>query len=264
MPLADARVKGDTMTHTKYSDLPFKVGTDNILLCQPLTTVQTNERPNNGWGREFLEKAFEDSINLSGLVHVCSLLCNSQTDEYGGPFALGPQCGGRLYFRPTSTVRSVYNAETEVAITCDGKGCNMEVTAPECPTMSDLSNLLFHLMLKQMVPGLPVANYVDCAKKEDRFTKKEGEARLIRELGLISFASEAFCGIVDNGYFQSYGMISRFSFGFMLTPGMNTSACCGNYGEWLQLLVEKKFESLKAHHRALAPLLLGPKLSPRK
>ena len=119
-------------------------------------------------------------------------------------------------------------------------------------------------MLKQMVPGLPVANYVDCGKKEDNSLMKEGDGKAIRKLGLISLASEALWGNVDNGYYVSYGMTSRFSLGFMLTPGMDTSTGCGGYDEWLKLLVEKKFESLKEYHRSLAPLLLGPKLSQKK
>jgi len=234
------------MKYVKYSDLPFKAVGDSILLCQPVTTVQAGVCPQSGWNREFLEEAFKDSIGLSGLIHVGSLSCDSSNDELGGPYALGPQCGGCLHLRQTKTVSSLCNAETEVAIVCNGSGCNMEVTVPECPTRGDLSNLLLHLMLKQMVPGLPVANYVDCGKKEDNSLMKEGDGKAIRKLGLISLASEALWGNVDNGYYVSYGMTSRFSLGFMLTPGMDTST------------------GLKEYHRSLAPLLLGPKLSQKK
>lgn len=260
MLIADAWVKGDRMKHVQFSDLPFKAGDDKILLFQPATTVSPG-RIHIHIGRKFLEEAFADAVNLTGLIHIGSVCCTSQNDELGGPYALGPRCGGHLIVKPVHLVGSLRQCDTgtEVALICSNPACNMEVTSHECPTKHDLSNLLLHLALKQMIPGLPVGNYLNCTLKEDY--KKAGEADAIRALGLIAFASEILYGYCQNGYFQTetYPAIEHFGLGFMLAPGMQTADGCGGYDEWLKLLVEKKFESLKEAYRSFAPRLLGPK-----
>lgn len=249
------------MKHIQYSDLPLKIGNDSILLFQPVNTADGGTNYHND--REFLERAFNEAASLTGLIHVCSFSCSSQNDELGGLFSLGPQCGGRLILQPTQSVESLRSrcAANQVALTCSNPACHMEVTSTECPTEQDLLNLVLHLMLKQMVPNLPVANYLDCSIKEGNHLMKEGEGDAIRALGLIAIASEFLWGTVSNGYFGTFP--ERFGFGFMLAPGMQTAEGCGGYDQWLKLLVEKKFESLKEVYRSLAPLLLGPKL-PRR
>lgn len=249
--------------YVQFSDLPFKAGSYGILLFQPETTVKAGIK--SCGGREFMEQAFKDAINLTGLIHVCSLACDGSNDELGGPYALGPQCGGRLTLRSTQSIdwMKQRRINAEVALTCSNPACNMEVISTECPSKSDLSNLLLHLALKQMIPNLPAGNYLNCALKEDNHRLQGDKADAIRALGLIALAPEILWGYVQNGYFQNgtCPVVECFGFGFMLVPGMQTASGCGGYDEWLKLLVEKKFESLKEVHRSLAPFLLGPKSS---
>lgn len=249
------------MKPIQFSDLPFGAGSHKILLFQPVTTVRAGTHIHIG--RKFLEEAFADAVKLTGLIHAGSVLCASRNDELGGPLSLGPRCGGRLIIKPFHSVESLrqHAPEVEAALTCSDPACKMEVASFACPTRLALSNLLLHLALKQMIPGLPVGNYLNCALKEDSYEQKAGEAKAIRALGLIAFASEILWGTVSNGYFGQRRFHEHFGFGFMLAPGMQTASGCGGYDEWLKLLVEKKFESLKEAHRTFAPLLLGLKSS---
>lgn len=264
MLIADAWVEEDKMKHVQFSDLPFKASVDRILLFQPATTVSA--RIHIHIGRKFLEEAFADAVNLTGLIHIGSVCCTSQNDELGGPFSLGPRCGGRLIIKPFHLVESLRQHEpaVEAALTCSNPACKMEVASFACPTKLALSNLLLHLALKQMIPGLPVGNYLNCALKENNCGLKADEVNAIRALGLIAFASEILWGTVANGFFSNYLVPEHFGFGFMLVPGMQTASGCGGHDEWLKLLVEKKFKSLKEAHRSFAPLLLGIKPSQEK
>ncbi len=251
------------MNHIQFTDLPHKVGNDNILLFQPETTVKAGiySCP----GRECMERAFTDTVKLTGLIHVCSVSCSSANDEIGGPYGLD-KCGGNLILKPVRSVKLLRRCkpETEIALTCSNPKCNMAVTSSDYPSKPDLSNLLLHLAFKQMVPGLPIANYFDCSKKMNDHRLRLGLGDAIRALGLIAFASETLWGFVDNEFFGRHLVTQRFGLGFMFAPDMQTADECGGYDAWLKFLVEKKFESLKAAHRWFAPFLLGPKPFQRK
>ena len=263
--IADAWIKGDIMSYIKYSDLPSKSVDERILLFQPRTTIPANvpiATESQGQPSEkYLKQVFDDAVNLTGLVHVCSLLCKSGFSEHAGPFAVGPRCGGNLVLQ-TRAARSGNKESTEIALTCDGDGCNMDVTYIMDKTKRGLSNLLLHLMLKQMVPNLASLNHVDCGLKKASYFDPEHrqEGEYINGLGLISIASEAVWGNVENGFFESPELSgSRFTFGFMMEKGMQTADGCGGHDKWLQLLVRKNLESLKEIHSLLTPFLCGPK-----
>ncbi len=242
---ADAWTEGEKMAYIKYGDLPFKVGAENILLFQPeITYSSENLMPTN---RVWLENAYAEAMNLD-LIHIGSLLCDGGTDELSGPLPLGPKCGGKVRWHlgtPSECLR----------LSCSNPNCRMDIRSNVFKDITDISNLIFHLMLKQMVPNLPTLNYVDCSKKQDGEGKKFAD---VRALGVISLALEDFWGFVHNGYFSDL-TTSKFALGFMFAPGMLTETGCGGYDSWLQLLVEKKFEHLAQLHRSMTPSLIGPK-----
>ena len=258
--LADAWIEGEIM-YIEYSDLPFKAGSENVMLFQPQSTVK--EGALFRITEDSMKKAFEDSMSLTGLVHVGSLVCNSHNDEHGGPYYLGPRCGGSIKLKSARSIKllRLHGARNEMALVCSNPKCGMGIISNECPTEGSLANLLLHLMLKQMIPRLPILNYVDCGlKDESHYHDRHTDWKDIKALGLISLALEVLWGVAPLSCTYPQQIPERYALGFMLTPGMRTMDGCGGYGEWLKFLVAKKFEILKGQYRAMASMLLGPKL----
>lgn len=257
---------------SKYSDLPFRVASDRLLIVQPQATVGLVgeagreelrvELKREGKPRvELMEKAFKDALGLKGLIHVTSLTCSNYHPDPGEPIGLGPQCGSLLKIQPVPDGKKyawLRDKNSQVLITCSNPSCGMSLGS--WLTLAELENLLLHMMLKQMVPDLATCNFVDCTQAEC-IRLHGGEREAIKRIGLVSVASEVFWGVVVNGYFTSATCqaIDNFGLGFTLVPGMNTRNGCDGFDEWFRFLVQKKFEALKELQRQLVPALLGPK-----
>ncbi len=248
---------------SKYTDRSeHTIGSGSILLFQPSMTVGLSREQLRDKGT--LQAALSETMGFD-LIHIGSLDYNTHNDQFGGPYALGPQCGGRLVLKSSKETRWSLRYATGNFIACSNPQCGAELVTSYIPTREMLADAMLHLAMKQMVPSLSTANYLNCCAKthtSDETEKKKIDA--IRQLGLISFLHNALTGYIDNGYFHQKGqpqMMREFSLGFMLVPGMNTIDGCDGYDQWLQLLVEKKFEQLLEQHRALRPTLLGFKSS---
>ncbi|GEM_PF-4240626 len=232
------------MKQKKITDLPFRTDSYVIALLQPETIIDLG-RLSTG----LMAQAFEDSVTKPRMIHVRTLQCDKR-----GPFALSESCGGRITLKNPSEIGVKH---TGIVLACSNPECGLTVASDQYQTLPDLSNLLFHLMLKQMVPDLPTANFIDCNLKEEPLVR--GELKDARALGLISVAADYLYGTVEKSL--TAGQVRELScgLGYMFTPGMDTQCDCDGYDAWLQFLVTKKFELLGDQHDALASMLLGPK-----
>lgn len=244
---------------TRFSDLPFGVASEHIMLIQPAATRKISKQ-------EFLEKeenfqqVFNDVTALTGLIHAGSLHCYNYCDNPGEPIHL-EKCGGTLWINPVTAFKKssfpwLVEGRATYVIKCSEGLCGMEMGFQPL-AKPEINNLMFHLMLKQMAPSIPTCNYVDCTST-DWVHDEMDKIKCIRELGVVSVASHALWGIISaKNYFASYG--EYYSLGFMLMPGMNTINGCDGFDEWLKFLVKEKFKQLKRQHDEALPFLIGPK-----
>ncbi|MDE2019033.1 MAG: hypothetical protein KGJ13_01650 [Patescibacteria group bacterium] len=106
----------------------------------------------------------------------------------------------------------------------------------KCP---DLADAILHLLLKQMMPGLRIANYL--------WAEETGTVGVLPNVVRLKSKIQ-----LDTDY------ATRADLGFMLMPGMNTlEGFCG-YDEWVRQLLRVKFDQLAASQDLLRRSVLGP------
>lgn len=210
--------------------------------------------------QSLLKMLYEEVLSLRGLKHDCSLLCSGEFAT-GEPIAYY-SCGGSLEFRmmPLSPRYDwLREREKEILVTCTQPNCHMEIGISW--SISELREAMFHLMLKQMVPGLPTCNYIDCTLKRKNFSyllaEEQMSAKRIQRLGLISLIPDICWGKIKKGPFGDH--VYDFSLGFMLMPGMETTEGFDGFDRWVRFLIEKKFRRLHKQLKALTPQVIGPK-----
>ena len=105
---------------------------------------------------------------------------------------------------------------------------------------TDVSSVLLHLLVKQMIPKLRTCNYV--------WTEETGVVGVLHD------------GLVYKPDSQSHLLSSLVaSLGFIFMPGMHTLEGLGGFDEWLRYLVQIKFDQLHEMAESQLPSLIGPK-----
>lgn len=247
--------QGDEEMGNKYSDLPFEPRSENIILLQPQTSVGHDKsfflQPKS---EEVFVMVYKDVVSLTSLVHITSVHCYNYESDPGKPLSSGPNCNGIITFKVATKETQAKGFGEKTQIVCSNPSCGMKLTSRL--TIPEISNVMFHLMIKQMMPSLATCNYVDCSATEETMNLNSENAEKIRALGLISLSSKTASGVVQNGYFTGH---ENFSIGFTFMPGMNTINGCDGFDRWFRFLIAKKFEQLKQQHQTSLAALLGPK-----
>lgn len=220
-----------------YSDLQFSGSSLDIAVFSPGVYGQ-NTKAGLSDGK-FFSSIVDTTIHFMDMHHTGMLTLSgghSSTQTQGQPLKF-VRCGGKAYIVGHSW------------ISCDK--CTMVFQILQYDN-ERFKNTMFHLMLKQMVPGLPCCNFVDCSvtPETDNLTAKKLVA--IRSLGVVAVdcCLQGLPGKAEEG--KHYGL------GFTLMPGMCTHGPEG-LGPWLQYLVCRKFQQLKELHETKLPMLFGPK-----
>lgn len=245
--------QGDEKMGNKYSDLPFEPESENIILVQQRLSIGKKKDlflANDN----LLSEMFDRAVNLEGLVHTTSVHCYNYESNPGKPLSLGPNCNGTITMKAAKEEDWANGFRVVTKIICSNSSCGMNLSSRL--TIPEISNTMFHLMIKQMMPSLATCNYVDCSATEETMNLTSENAEKIRALGLVSLSSKTLYGLVQNGYFSA---CEKFSLGFTLMPGMNTINGCDGFDKWFRFLITKKFEQLKKQYQASMASLLGPK-----
>ena len=245
------------------SDLQRVIETEKVVIVQSqkLTAefyASLKEKKFNGVADDVFRGIFDSILDLH-LAHVGFLACDNQhSNEPGTPFHF-ISCGGILTITaemPDADFSWLKSPERgNLFITCSNPACKMTLASNR--ELSELQNILFHLMLKQMFPTLNFCNYVACDQKRDNLVREEDYPKEIQELGMVAVASEILSGIINNGYFSKRR--EQYSFGFMLMPGMNTLYGFGGFDGWARFLISKKMEQLADIEKSMRSKILGPK-----
>jgi hypothetical protein len=242
----------------KLSDLPYSSVSGQIELFQPQSTLGCLATAGPRLDRKRMTQAFEDAFHCEGLRHVRSFQWDYSKDENGGPFALGAECGGNLRIVDSKTLewfKSEKSANT-IALTCTNPNCGMALRSGSYRTKESLSNLMLHMMLKQMAPELKTLNFADCSQRQRPLI--QGNLEEAHRIGLISVAHQEFWGNIKR---TSPNALTEglYCLGFTLMMGLKTADDCDGQDQWLRFLLEKKFEALHKHHDASSSILFGPK-----
>ncbi|MCX6745420.1 MAG: hypothetical protein NTX00_00180 [Candidatus Parcubacteria bacterium] len=238
---------GDRVEKAK-SDLPYGVGISEFVIIQPALTKGSNDewiiKPSQ------MQEIINSSKNFTGFLHVG---CLSTGRIYGNEEPLGfKSCLGSLAVHPFKGPRpEPWQEYANLIINCTG--CQMYFATSL--TNRELWSVIFHLMIKQMIPNFPACNYIDCNQFERRSNLSSQEAGAICDLGLLSLLPDILMG--SNGFSEQKRGFNGL--GFMLKQKMNTLYDCDNFSEWLKFLVVKKMEQLQETLNFTESLLRGPK-----
>lgn len=232
------------MEKFRVSDLDHKPA--KLILVQP-----------TGAEREDIETidfaaVLKATMNLQDLCHVGVLsMYDSRTPlEFRS-------CGGNLKFSHLGQQRPGWTADyvdQDVLVTCSNPGCQMELVS--YIKRNVLSELLFHLMIKQMIPQLPAGNYFDCGQTEYESWCMNNWAS-VKSLGLVSLLDVIFRGYMDRSYYGSFTDV--YGLAFTIKVGLNTKSNLGGYDRWLQFLCVQKMLQEKKVLERMKFSLFGPK-----
>lgn len=201
-------------------------------------------------GRERFRQVCQDIITFRNLKHAGSLFLGS-SGYLPGQYALTSisftPCGGNVIledFEEKTRSGKWFGKK----ITClNHKGMVMKTQH----SMADIGNLMLHLILKQMVPGLDFCNYLNCGFEGASEVKIEID-KAAKQLGVVAF--------IRNAFIPSFG---EGNLGFILISGMKTAQGCDGFDEWLKYLVLRKFSQMRDFlifsKAAVFSNLLGPK-----
>lgn len=227
---------------TVYSDLSFSGVSLDIAVFSPLPRG-INEFILEAMmqGGEFSHIA-SDVRNFTKMVHWGMLTCSGATSmvqSQGEPLEFVP-CGGPARL----------DGDT---IVCDA--CNTAFSFIGSD-FKNLRNIMFYLMLKQMVPDMRFCNFVDCSltPESKRFAYDNPELEAIRSLGVVAvhrcllYLSPGAEGVRHAGL------------GFMFAPEMRTrTKGLRKFGPWLQYLMCEWYNRIKASEDDTREFRYGPK-----
>jgi len=197
---------------------------------------------------ELMQKIFDQTMALENLTHAGIMLTTDQWENKGKPIHF-KNCGGDLKFLPAQPDDSRF-VSANLLIVCNK--CEMKVGIEL--SREQVSNVLLHLMIKQIVPWLGTCNFTDCNRGSSHFSWGEQvNEEWIRNLGLISLIDRFGHGWAGDSANEWWAL------GFMLMPGMNTWASCDGFDNWLRFLFLKKMEQIKSVLEINNLLLRGPK-----
>jgi hypothetical protein len=251
----------------RFGDLPFRVKSDLILIVQPQNFVgRTKESflyssdpsltlKQISYGK--MIEVVQKLLNLENLNHVTALHCSS--DDGGKPIHYGPDCGGELIFSQGGKSETGFYDGRFVKIQCSR--CNMYLETEE--SLEKLSNTVFHLAIKQMFPDLETLNLVYCASfgpNDQLSMRNEDYWQQVKNLGVISVASDIFHGHINDGYHDG-NWDRSFSLGFMAIAGLNTLLGFDSMDRWAKVLIDMKFKQIEKFQKSHFSFLIGPKPS---
>jgi len=243
-----------------YSDLPRgKLGETNVIIARPELAGLLKREQERIHDLNAMSMVFENAYSLHGLKHAGLLTIDSYARD---PLCFAP-CKGNLIFYSARELQSINKlgerkdsllyqrpnlvTDSNMAVVCDDHECKAEfvlnLTREQC------QSLIFHLMIKQMIPALQSCCYIDCSKKEDDYQQQE-----IRQLGLISLNTD-----ILHGQMALRKNFDWFALGFMLTDKMKTLDSCDGFDQWLKLLFLKKMDQIKQVLDLNSAILRGPK-----
>ena|GEM_PF-6319012 len=240
----------------RVSDLPWSVGTSEFVIIQPALTKGSNDE----WiiRSSQMQEIINSSKEFTGFLHVG---CLKTGTIYGNVEPAGfKSCQGALVVKsgivPIEPFESRYPEpwQKQVNLTISCTHCRMELFTTL--TSQELRSVIFHLMVKQMIPNFPACNYIDCNQFERSSILSSQEAGAICDLGLLSLSPDILLGS-DGLYFLEER--NWHGLGFMLKQKMNTLYDCDNFSEWLKFLVVKKMEQIQETLEFTESLLRGPK-----
>lgn len=250
------------MSHPKYSDLPFEVGSEEVIVVQPEHTLGMSYECFLGKGEKFFQEVFNDVITFQRLQAIGMLRCYMYGDDIGRPSHF-ESWKEYLTMEPISRQAPDWlRGQGDTLVSCKHQyGRNTNLVMPYWFASMDIADIMFHLMMKQMVPQLHTCNWVDCSRwKRDLMLDQhltEDEARRIQGLGFMSIVSQCFWG--DIGGCEKFLNLDRYSLGFVLMPGMDMRAGCGGFDEWLRFLVAQKYKRDVEHHKSQLTHIAGPR-----
>ena len=135
------------MSSREFSDLPWGVKGDNVVLVQPERAMGVpKEELLSGEG---FEGIFNDACGLSLLEHVGSVCLDNYTDVTGEPISWRA-CGGSLQIKCAQEGPEYLRKQGKFILVCSRAECRMKLVINDLDR-SEISSLMLHLMLKQMV-----------------------------------------------------------------------------------------------------------------
>ena len=248
------------MSAKKHTDVPPGWVVEPIVVVQPYTTTDLEKDDLVIEDDEYFDHILQDTLGFKGLVHRGILQCTTRHhNSFVEPSCFIP-CGGILAIELLKDKRfdreNYHWLGSEVVITCSGCGL---VAGSTSLNLEGLCNVLFHLMLKQMVPGTPSCNYLDCSNEivlAQIASSDLKKANTIKSLGVLAIDVNTFCGITRATTYRSI-----FSLGFGLGPILRTvTHGCDGLDRWLQFLCKEQVARCKdTIMNKLLPYVAGPK-----
>jgi len=177
----------------EHTDLNSSTGGDLwVYLLQPKGFKGLSKKDIGGFYYRELEKIYTDAFENGGMIHHGTLRILLAQGVDGCPIRFWP-CGSEIIFTPHMS-RAEAEMKTKGAQLVARCRCGMR-TGLKCD-QQELDALLLYLMLKQLAPIYPFANYVNCrhtwSLKYTPWLQKEGippdHKKAIRSLGVVSFS----------------------------------------------------------------------------
>jgi hypothetical protein len=244
------------------TDLPWFNKNNLVVLIQPGRTIgqskgQVAKNPTvesrYGSTKHLLEEIFNETMAVEGLRHAGMIGWQHQ-------FVYGYYpCGGRLELMslPPPEKRGdefcwMKNPLLFMYLGCSSPECGLKLalcTGDENDRFAVpllLQNALLHLMLKQMEPRQPFANFIDC---------RDSGRQEVDDLGLVSIVHGcAYGSTSDNNH------SGHFPLAFTLVPGMDTLNGADGFEHWARYLRQKKTEwDSRVIDRWARMLITGPR-----
>lgn len=246
-----------------FSDLPpGRIGETNVIIARPILSDKSEDIFHDPGAMSII---LDNACNLQGLKHAGMLTL----DRFDSKPHWYEPCGGNLiFFRAreiqalnTDHENSLFHQrpnlvnDSNMALVCENRKCNAEFVLNL--TREQTQSLIFHLMIKQMIPALQSCYYLNCGNKEEYDpldSMDEKKLKLISELGLISLHTE-----ILHGQMALRKNLDWFALGFMLTDKMKTLDSCDGFDQWLKLLFLQKMDQIRQVLDLNSAILRGPK-----
>lgn len=133
-------------------------------------------------------------------------------------------------------------------VTCSG-ACMLNFEVNSLVGAPDMESYMLHLLMKQMVPNLPVANYIDCGD----FTEGSPES----EYGLL--AVQCYALMRRGPAWQGVTRDMHYHLALTVKKGLSTKDDADGYDVWLRYLLRRMYARNKLIVQdILMPRLLGP------
>jgi len=248
------------MTELSQSDIRSKAEF-NVVIVQPWTThclEKVEELGKLKNDQEMFEEIYETTVEniwlkLVGILRISESkpisfdfykkddkfnIENVESEERHGTFHSSSELRTKFHFNPLRSSRDKPELHLYSRLSIEEQKIN-----------------LLHLMIKQMVPSLPMCNYIVC---DQEIETRQGRKT---KLGLISLSTEKFENLlpVSGSIHGERKKKGEFIMGFTLLPGMNTLESCDGYDKWLRFLLGAKFGQMRQLQKSIMPQWIGPK-----